>query len=470
MQPNIVLIVADDLGVGDVGYSGNRAVKTPTIDRLATDGMRLRRHYSNSPVCAPARAALLTGRYPHRTGVIDVREVRGLSRLSLGEKTLADRLRTHGYRTGLIGKWHLGGGRRAFLPTSRGFDEFTGFLGGLSDYWNYQLLHGEEQVAGDGKYLTDVLTDHAVDFIERHQDERFFLEVAYNAPHEPFQAPAELIDEYRDLPVSDEVRTLYAMVTAMDRGIGAVLDALERHGLTDDTIVVFTSDNGPDFSGGPQLAEVKPKLERYNAGLRGHKGLVFEGGVHVPCVLRWPGGGVRGGSVIDAPTQFVDWTPTLLELAGGAVNAASAEFDGRSIVVELTEPTASSDVRSFAAQWNRYEPVPRCNAAIWSGRWKLVWPALDGSMTALPEDSAEDRRLHRTGEYPLPLRYSADVERQVARPSAPLLFDLDADPSESTDVAEHHPDVVVSLVRELDEWFAGIEHERARVVDAGACV
>lgn len=473
MRPNIVLILADDLGVGDIASAGNKFVHTPSLDRLRSESMSFSHHYSNSPVCAPARAALMTGRYPHRTGVIDVRELRGLSRLSLRETLIPQILRMLGYRTGLVGKWHLGAGRDEYLPTSRGFDHFVGFLGGLSDYWDYHLYRNAERWNSDGTYLTHKLTEEALGFIRSNDGEPFFLEVAFNAPHEPLQAPEDMLSLYEGDPLSAEVRTLYAMVTAMDLGIGRILDQLNESGLAENTIVIFTSDNGPDFAGGPQLTHTVPTLRRYNCGLRGHKGVVFDGGVRVPCFLRWPAGGVQAGSECNALTQFVDWLPTLVELAGAPQVGASdsSDLDGRSLVGLMGSGGTAAAPSTFVAQWNRYAPVPRCNAAIRDGDWKLVWPPIEAAMTAFPEDSAADRLLHKSDSYPSPLQYSEDVDRHLpATPVRPMLFDISADPYELDDVSLANPLVVTRLADRLDAWFENVEAERHTVVNAGLCV
>ena len=474
MPPNVVLIVADDLGYGDLACSGNRFARTPNIDAIASSGVTLHEHYSGSPVCSPARAALLTGRYPHRTGVIDTREVRGLSRLSAREVTLADRLRAAGYSTGLVGKWHLGSVGARYAPYNRGFDEFVGFLGGSSDYWDYWLSHDDRYTRSDGTYLTDRLTSEAVDFIARHRRHPFFLEVAYNAPHSPLQAPQDSLAAFETLEdLSPEVKTIYAMIATMDAGIGRILSALDDFHVSDDTIVIFTSDNGPDMSGSPQFGgEPKSELVRFNAGLRGSKGVVFDGGVRVPAFVRWPGGLGQTATTISLPTHFVDWTPTILEACAVTpmdYPAPAPALDGHSFM-PLLQGDASAARTTLAWQWNRYAPLPRCNAALRRGPWKLVWPALDGSLHALPEDSAADRRLDDPFEEPRTLEpYSADVVREISSPAAPLLFDMSRDPGETTDLASSQPALVREMSDELDAWFDDVHSEWRAVIEAGLC-
>ena len=210
-RPNVVLIVADDMGYGDLGLFNDGRSSTPNIDAIASAGVCLTQHYSGSPVCAPSRAALLTGRYPQRMGAIDTLHGRGLDRMALSETTMADVFKAAGYGTGLVGKWHNGALDRRFHPNARGFDEFVGFSGGLSDYYDYALDLNGVEVEGDGRYLTDVLTGHALTFVRRHADVPFFLVVAYNAPHFPMQAPEEIVARYTDAGETLGAALTYAM-------------------------------------------------------------------------------------------------------------------------------------------------------------------------------------------------------------------------------------------------------------------
>ena len=309
-RPNVIVVLADDMGYGDFGVFGDGSPRTPVLDGLVAEGVTLTQHYAGSCVCAPSRAALLTGRYAHRTGAVDTLEARGLDRLALREVTLADHFRRAGGVTGLIGKWHLGAIDPRYHPTARGFDEFIGFRGGWSDYYDWQLDWAGAVRRGDGRYLTDVLSDVAVDFIERHRERPFLLHLCFNAPHFPFQAPAEeLLPFTASGRHSLGVSTIHAMIARMDRGLGRVLHALDRCGLREDTIVLFTSDNGPQLGG-----EGEWSTRRHNAGWNGAKGTVYEGGIRVPAVIRWPGGlpaGTRPAGLV----HFVDWLPTLAELA-----------------------------------------------------------------------------------------------------------------------------------------------------------
>ena len=306
---NVIVIVADDMGYGDLSRFNDGRCRSPHLDALAEAGVCLTQHYSGSPVCAPARASLLTGRYPHRTGAIDTLQGRGLDRIALSEVTIADCFRSAGYSTGLVGKWHNGALDHRYHPNARGFDEFAGFSGGFSDYYSYWLDLNGTEVEGDGRYLTDVLTEHAVSFVSRHRRDPFFLVVAYNAPHFPMQAPQELVDRYLAQGETLGAALTYAMIEAMDAGIGRIDETLADLGLTDDTIVIFTSDNGPYLG---EVAGVS--LDRFNFGLRGAKHYVYEGGIRVPAIVRWPDR-LEGGRLLHEFVHFTDWLPTL----GGAL-------------------------------------------------------------------------------------------------------------------------------------------------------
>ncbi len=464
--PNVLQIVVDDLGAGDIGALNGGCTRTPAIDRLMDEGVRLAQHYAASPVCSPSRAALMTGRYPHRTGAVSVVETRGLDRMALRERTLADRLRAAGYATGLVGKWHNGALDPLHHPCSRGFDEFVGFRGGWSDYYDWTLEANGREVRGDGRYLTDVLTEEAISFLGRHQAAPFYLQLAYSAPHVPLQAPEEDVAPYRAAgDLSDEVATLYGMVTRLDRGIGAVLETLDALGLAESTMVVLVSDNGPQFAVGPPTSERRDlALQRFNLGWRGHKALVFEGGIRVPAVLRWPGGGLDGGRTVHAMTHCTDWVPTHLALAG-LEPATGLPLDGVDMTPVLRGERAAYEGPRFW-QWTMYDPVPTFNAAVRDGSWKLVRPAYAPEpLRFSAADWAINECYARAGrppeETPPPPRFELDP------PPAPYLFDLDADPVESTDLAAARPDVVGRLEGALDRWFDEVEAERLAASAAG---
>ena len=301
------------MGYGDFGCFNRGLSRTPTLDHLVGEGVCLTQHYSASPVCAPARASLMTGRYPHRTGVIDTLETRGLDRLALREITIAELLKRAGYATGLVGKWHNGAYDARYHPNRRGFDEFAGFSGGWQPYYQWNLDRNGSISRGDGRYLTDVFTAEATEFINRHRhrNDPFFLYLAYNAPHFPFEAIEADAAPYKETgKFTLAVSQIYAMIECMDRGVARVLDELERAGIADNTLVMFSSDNGPQFGGKGDLC-----TDRFNCGFAGAKTLVYEGGIRLPMVLRWPAG-LDGRRQVDEMIHFTDWLPTMLALAG----------------------------------------------------------------------------------------------------------------------------------------------------------
>lgn len=463
-RPNVVLILADDMGYGDLGILGDGSAQTPALDQLAAEAILFTHHYSASAVCAPARAALLTGRYPHRTGAIDTLEGRGLDRLSLREVTLANLLAAGGYATGLVGKWHLGALDPRYHPNARGFQEFVGFRGGWSDYYRWRLDRNGAIQPADGRYLTDVLADEAVQFVRRHRDEPFFLHVAFNAPHFPFQAPDEDVRPFReDGKLTPRLSILYGMIRSMDRGIARILEELDRQGLREDTIVLFTSDNGPQLGG-----QGDECIDRFNGHFRGAKGLVFEGGIRVPALLRWPAGlGPASARSTGVIAHFCDWLPTLLALAGLKEMASNLSLDGRDLSPILAEGRPEGDVRRFW-QWNRYTPIPTGNAAMRDGRWKLVRPAIREAMRVAPADLDVDRRLKYAPESVVDVTRDPEPERLIPLPPPPLLFDLDADPYEQRDLATQHPERVSRMLGELEAWFESVDADR-RDVEDGRC-
>ena len=457
-RPNIVLIVADDLGYGDLsGWNGGLS-QTPALDALAAEGVCLSQHYSASPVCAPARASLLTGRYPHRTGAIDTLELRGLDRLALRERTIADLLRPAGYATGLVGKWHNGALDARYHPNRRGFDEFVGFSGGWHPYFNWRLDRNGAETKSDGRYLTDVFSDEAVGFIERHAREPFFLYLAYSAPHFPFEAPEEDVRPFAATGrFTRAVATLYGMLRALDRGVARVRETLARLGLAENTLVLFTSDNGPQFGG-----KGEDCTDRFNCGYRGAKGLVYEGGIRLPMLLHWPAG-FDGRRELDALVHLTDWLPTLLHVAG-ADPPDDVTLDGVGQLPLLRGERGGVPTTRFW-QWNRYTPVLECNAAMRDGDWKLVRPSIRECMQLAPTDWTMDidaklrpERYMGIERGPEPVRESFDV------PPAQL-FDLATDPFELEDRAVLEPERVARMERSLAGWFLEVEDERRRIDD-----
>ncbi|MBC7286601.1 MAG: arylsulfatase [Armatimonadetes bacterium] len=457
-KPNILLILADDMGYGDFAIFNEGLSRTPSLDQLARESICLTQHYAASCVCAPSRASLLTGRYPHRTGAIDTLDGRGLDRLALREITLADVLKAHGYATGLVGKWHLGAFDPRYHPNARGFDEFVGFRGGWSDYYKWRIFYNNTVREADGRYLTDVFTEEAISFIRRHRDEPFLIHLAYNAPHTPLQAPEEDVARFEETGQFNKgVSILYGMIQRMDRGIGQILEELDDLGLRNRTIVMFTSDNGPQFGGQDEMCTT-----RFNCGFNGAKGSVYEGGIRVPMLIRWPEG-LPEPRAIDDMVHFVDWFPTLLA-AAGLQPPRDRIIDGHNVLPLLRGEPCDVPTRRFW-QWNRYQPVITCNAAMRDGDWKLVRPAIREAMIVAERDLRMDVELrYEPGKHTDVARWP-EPERQIPEPPPAELYNIAADPLEKNNLAEVEPDRARRMLRELETWFEEVEAERRTIDD-----
>jgi len=321
-QPNVVIFLTDDQGWGDLSSNGNTNLATPNIDSLARDGTTLENFYVCA-VCAPTRAEFLTGRYHFRTGVSGVSE--GQGRLNPDETTVADLFKKAGYATGIFGKWH-NGTQSPYHPLDRGFDEFYGFTSGhWGHYFSPPLEHNRTRVMSEG-YLTDDLTDHALDFIEQHQDAPFLCYVPYNTPHSPFYVDDDFYAKFADFKPAmwhrdpdketlPETRAALAMCENIDWNVGRILDRIDELNLRDDTIVLFFSDNGPN-------------TWRWNGGMKGKKGSVDEGGLRSPFLIRWPGQ-IPPSREVSEVTAAIDLLPTLTDLAGIS-GKVEKPLDGRS--------------------------------------------------------------------------------------------------------------------------------------------
>ena len=343
--PNLVIILTDDLGYADVGFNGCQDIPTPNIDRIATEGVRFTNGYVSFAVCGPSRAGLITGRYQDRFGAVlnpTVNPAVPNNGVPLSEKNIAELLKPVGYTTMVVGKWHLGT-HPELRPRVRGFDEFYGFLSGGHDYfperlttetledvehmWGWyrtKLLHNGRRV-GTSKYLTDELSDMAVDFIERKSGEPFFLYLAYNAPHTPMQASEKYLARFGH--IDDPKRKTYAaMVSAVDDGVGMVLNALAERGIDDHTMVFFLSDNGGATNNASR-----------NRPLRGFKGAAYEGGIRVPFALRWPGT-IPAGVDYDHPVIALDIAGTIVGQSG-AITPPDKPLDGVDLTPYLTGQT-----------------------------------------------------------------------------------------------------------------------------------
>jgi arylsulfatase A-like enzyme len=415
--PNVLVILADDLGYGDVGFQGCKDIPTPHIDSLAKNGVRCTNGYVSGPYCSPTRAGLMTGRYQQRFGhefnpALLSRGGAGQG-LAPREVTVADRLKAAGYATALIGKWHLGEEDK-FHPLNRGFGEFFGFLPGAHSYLQTDdkaygpVYRGRKRVALDG-YLTDILAREAVAFIDRHKAKPFFLYLAFNAVHTPLQATDARLKKFA--PIRNPTRRTYAaMAAALDEAVGRVLDKLRAAGLEESTLVFFLSDNG-----GP-IGKFAPNGSS-NGPLRGSKGDTWEGGIRVPFLVRWKGQ-LPAGKVYDHPVIQLDIHPTALAAAGVAVKP-EWQLDGVDLLPFLRGKNAAPP--HAALYWRFGEQM-----AIRSGDWKLVRPDL---ATDAPFGNIAPR---------------------------PMLFNLARDVGETTDLAAKHPEKVKELQGRWQKWNAGL--------------
>ncbi len=344
-RPNVLIVLTDDQGWGDLSLHGNGNLKTPNIDQLAKSGTRFDRFFV-CPVCAPTRAEFLTGRYFPRGGVRGVST--GAERLDLDEQTIGDVFKEAGYRTGAFGKWH-NGTQFPYHPNARGFDEYYGFCSGhWGNYWDPILDHNGEIVKGKG-FIIDDLTDHAIDFIRTAGDEPFFCYVPYNTPHSPMQVPDRWWDKHKSGEVAQRhrdpekeklthTRAALAMCENIDWNVGRLLKTLEERQVADNTIVIYFSDNGPNGF-------------RWNAGMKGRKGTTDEGGVRSPFFIRWPGT-IEAGRTIPQIAGAIDLLPTLTDLVG-ILRSGNKALDGRSLKPLLIDDSIEWDDRMIVTSWNR---------------------------------------------------------------------------------------------------------------------
>ncbi|MFI4911927.1 MAG: sulfatase-like hydrolase/transferase [Sedimentisphaeraceae bacterium JB056] len=453
-KPNIIVIMADDQGYGDLSIYGNKYLANPNIERLAANGVVMNQHYSGSPLCGPARASFLTGRYNHRTAAISVESNRCLDRISLREKTMADYFRNSGYSTAMVGKWHNGLFDRRFHPNARGFKNFAGFLNGGMGYYDWVLDYNGSPRHSNGQYLTDVFTEEAVDFIGRSKDNPFFLYLAYNAPHSPLEAPRHLVEKYQAMGgLNETVSTIYAMIEQMDTGIGRILDKLDQCGIDQNTIVLFTSDNGPwlgDFGGGDNYM-------RYNGPFSGMKNFCLEGGIRVPAIISWPAG-IQGGRTCDEMIHFTDWLPTLCFTAGCRPPSDAPALDGFD-VMDVLRGNREFENRKLFWQHNRNEPVLNCNSAMRDGDWKLVWPYPDGAIVKSEDDNYWYHEMFKREHFEMDVEYQT-LSQQIDVAEKPSLYNLKDDPSEKYDLAAAQPQRLKKMQTELENWFNQVEKDR----------
>ncbi len=388
-QPNVVILFTDDQGTLDANCYGSQDLYTPAIDRLAETGVRFTQAYAHT-VCCPARAMLMTGRYPHRGGISnwaqgDAKSAKGRN-LAREEITIAEALKTAGYKTGLFGKWHLGA-HPDHQPTEQGFDESFGILGGFIHNYNHFFLHGagfhdlhanKEETFAEGKYFPDLMTARALAFVDKHHDEPFLLYVAFNLPHYPMQPDAKFEERYKELPMP---RQAYAkMVSTVDDRIGQIIARLEQLKLRENTIVIYMSDNGHSAENATILADkhksglAKGTYYGANGGggntgkWRGHKAEFYEGGIRVPAIISWPAK-LPQGVVRDQAITAMDWLPTLVDLLH--IAPPQNPLDGQSIVPLINSATTPSHNKVLHWAWQNHW-------AVRDGDWKLI--AMQGKL------------------------------------------------------------------------------------------
>ena len=401
-QPNVVLVITDDQGYGDLGCHGCTIIQTPNLDKLYSQSIHLT-DFHVDPTCSPTRSALMTGRYSSRTGVWHT--IMGRSLLRKDEGTMADVFSGSGYRTGIFGKWHLGD-NYPFRPQDRGFHEVLihagGGVGQGPDYWGNDYFddtyrHNGTQETFKG-YCTDVFFENAARFIEANKDRPFFCYLSTNAPHAPYNVAEKYSKPYRDKGVQSGQAKFYGMITNIDENIGRLMRHLKRLDLEKDTILIFMTDNGT--SGGD------------SAGMRGKKGSEYDGGHRVPCFLRWPGGGLNGPRDVEQLTAHIDLLPTLIELCG-LKKPQRVKFDGSSLVPLLrAAPTNWPDRTLFVHSQRIEHPEKWRQSAVMTERWRLI--------------------------------------------NGKELYDMEVDPSQKDNIGDKHSEVVVMLAPRYEDWWADI--------------
>lgn len=411
-KPNVILILTDDQGWGDLSLHGNPWVETPNLDKLAKSGERFSYCYV-SPLCAPSRASLLTGRYHLKTGVISVSK--SLEILNSDETTIGELFKGNGYSTGIFGKWH-NGQHYPNRPNDQGFDEFLGFNAGhWSNYFNTDLNHNGKTVQTKG-YITDVLTDAALQFINKNKSKPFFCYIPFNAPHSPHQVPGKYFDKYKAKGLDNELSSIYGMVENVDDNVGRILAYLTKNDLDENTIIIFLSDNGPNGN-------------RYNGEMKGIKGSVHEGGVKVPFFISWKNH-IPSNKIIQKPIAHIDLYPTLVELC------------------KLNEiPGKPLDGISFAS---------------------LILHGVD--------TITKDRNLYTHVNFmEIPVTHNAGGFRNtryrfVFENNKPQLYDLLNDPREQVDISLQNPTLTNEYLHEYKQWLEssikGIEYDRKIILSA----
>ena len=443
-KPNILLILTDDAGIGDFGCNGNPLVKTPNLDKLAAQSTRFTNFYV-SPVCAPTRSSIMTGRYAENTGVYDT--YNGGATMATEELTIAEILRDNGYQTGIFGKWHLGD-NYPFRPIDQGFTEsfvfrgggigqpgdFDNYFAGDSAYFNPVIYRNEMKVKTKG-YCTDVFTNEAISFVGKNKNRPFFAYLAFNAPHTPLQVPSTYSDKYKQLTSAalksvgnlsdptmtekdlEDARKVYGMMTNIDDNVGRLLSELENQDLLKNTILLFLSDNGP-------------QQNRYRMGLRGKKGQVYQGGIKSPCWISLPGV-LPSNKEIGQMTAHIDLLPTLLDLCNISIPSKKA-IDGQSLMPLLRNDDSAFKNRTLFFEWGRGFPIPYQNFTAMNERYKLVG-------NSYQQDGLNDFEL----------------------------FDLQNDPLESRNILQNNLPEAAKIKKEMETWYLStVDHPNNKKLHA----
>jgi len=413
-QPNVVLVITDDQGYGDLACHGNSIIETPNMDRLHQQSTRLT-NFHVDPTCSPTRAALMTGRYSHRVGVWHT--IMGRSFLRHDEVTMADVFRNSGYRTGIFGKWHLGG-NYPHRPIDRGFDQWVGHghagTGTTSDYWGNDKMN--DTYLRNGKwekfqgFCTDIYFNEAMEFIDNNKEDRFFVYLATNVPHSPWNLGESWVKPYWDKATGGDLAYFYASITRVDYNLGRLIRFLEARGLRDNTIIIFLTDNGS--SGGSALDKDGFVTQGFNAGMRGKKGSVYDGGHRVPCFICWPAGGIKPGKDIDRVTAHIDLLPTLNDLCG-LTKSGKARFDGVSLLPVLMGDGSNWPDRTLIVESQRIsDPVKWRECSIMTDKWRLI--------------------------------------------NGDELYDIKKDPGQKNNVAGWYPEIIKKLRQIYEHWWTDV--------------
>ena len=408
-RPNVVIVITDDQGYGDLAFTGNPAIKTPTIDKLRSQGTLLN-NFHVDPTCAPTRSALMTGRYSDRVGVWHT--VQGRSMLRRREITMADIFGNNGYATGMFGKWHLGD-CYPYRPEDRGFQHCVyhqaGGVGQAPDYWGNDYFDDTYVVNGRLQrfkgFCTDIWFDEGMKFIKANKNKPFFAYISLNAPHKPLYCPEKYVTPYKNDPRVSSPE-FYGMITNIDENLARLMDMLDDEGLADNTLLVFMTDNG--------TASGILEGRGYDGGMRGMKNSEYDGGHRVPFILRWPDGKIKAGKSIERLTAHIDILPTFIELCG--LTAPDINYDGASIRELLYSDTPNWDERTLVVESQRVvDPIKWRKSAVMTDRWRLV--------------------------------------------NGKELFHLEDDPKQAIDISKQHPDVHERLVGQYNKFWSDVSRE-----------